>query len=113
MQRANANCLVASPVLITLRVIAPGEQLTFDYGDSSGDREEGDHNRERKRSHTQHPPLLQQMRQPASVMVPADQSPGSSVTADDEHKYSSLQRHRCMCGSAHCRGWLPDVYSTK
>jgi hypothetical protein len=97
MRRPTGGGLVASPVLTTLRVIAPGEQLTFDYNDS----EDVDVSNQARAHPSQ------------SLMVSEGSNAGEGNNAMSGKPLEGMSgKHRCLCGSVRCRQWLPDIFSS-
>ena len=63
----------------TKRIVEPGEELTFDYGDASGSVAQDDRGRDGDDTLT-------------------------LMSTDIEHP---ANRTPCLCGASCCRGWMP------
>lgn len=100
--RRSSGSIIASPVLTTLRVISPGEQLTFDYGDDS----EGASIT--ASALTKEPLQSNGCLEDNITQAATSRNSGASVATGGGN-----ERRKCLCGSRTCRKWLPDASSCK
>lgn len=90
--------VVPELVFFTRRALGVGEELTFDYGGSSLDAAQDDHDDAGRVGSSQTKRAAGQL---------ASDAESGEVAQGDGSEHASKKRKRCRCGAANCRGWLP------
>lgn len=99
MIRQSIDSIVGIPVFKSLRVIAPGEQLTIDYGYIEIKQQHTQQSQQSITSHNNH--------QSTSTLLSKRKSYEDNENISKDHCILENRFRQCECGSANCKQILP------